>query len=218
MRPVFLAVAGNIGSGKTTISQVLANHFGWRCFEEPADKNPFLAKFYADPRAFAFRAQRFFLLSRIVHHEIITHADAPCVQDRSIYEDGEIFAKMQRDLGHMSSQDWAKYQRLYQNLIKDLRPPDLLVYLRTSLEVLRTRIKIRGRPYETALMNPKDPYLKRLSDAYERWVDSYNRGRKLIVNSDNLDLTTDAVHVKKLVLTIERMLENQTQLAQYYEP
>ena len=218
MKPVFVAVAGNIGSGKSTIAKMLADNFGWRCFAEPTAENPYLSRFYEPPAEYAFRSQKFFLLSRIVHHETITQGEQPCVQDRSIYEDGEIFARMQRDLGYMTDSEWGKYEALYKTLVADLRAPDLLVYLRASLETLRARIRNRGHAYETRLMDPRDPYLKTLQGAYERWIDRYDRSRKLIVASDGLNLSADTVHVKKFLLTIKRTLENQVQLVNYYEP
>lgn len=162
-----MAVAGNIGVGKTTLTRALAEQLNWRCYLEPVIDNPYLDDFYADMSRWAFHLQVYFLSKRFVSQREIELAQISCVQDRTIYEDVEIFARTLHNRSHLIGRDWENYRDLFHAMTSYLTPPDLVIYLRCDVETLLKRIQHRGRPSEQSI-NPD--YLVELNDAYEDWV------------------------------------------------
>ena len=166
-RKYFVAVAGNIGVGKTTLTRALAAQLEWRCYLEPVIDNPYLDDFYDDMSRWAFHLQVYFLSKRFVSQREIELAQVSCVQDRTIYEDVEIFARTLHNRGHLVGRDWDNYRDLFHAMTAYLTPPDLIIYLRCDVDTLRSRIRHRGRPSEQGI-NPD--YLAELNEAYEDWV------------------------------------------------
>jgi deoxyadenosine/deoxycytidine kinase len=177
-----IAVAGNIGSGKTTLTSLLAKHYKWNPHYEDVDDNPYLNDFYQDMQRWSFNLQIYFLNSRFNQILDIRKSGKEVIQDRTIYEDAYIFAPNLHSMGLMTTRDFENYFTLF-NLVSSLiKPPDLLIYLRASIPTLVNQIQIRGRKYENTI---RLDYLKRLNERYEAWVDSYNLGKLLIVDADN---------------------------------
>ncbi len=177
-----IAVAGNIGSGKTTLTSLLAKHYKWEPHYEEVDDNPYLNDFYQDMQRWSFNLQIYFLNSRFNQILDIRKSGKVVIQDRTIYEDAFIFAPNLHSMGLMTTRDFENYFTLF-NLVSSLiEPPDLLIYLRASIPTLVNQIQIRGRKYENTI---RLDYLKRLNERYEAWVDSYNMGKLLIVDADN---------------------------------
>ena len=177
-----IAVAGNIGSGKTTLTSLLAKHYKWEPHYEDVDDNPYLNDFYQDMQRWSFNLQIYFLNSRFNQILDIRKSGKEVIQDRTIYEDAFIFAPNLHSMGLMTTRDFENYFTLF-NLVSSLiEPPDLLIYLRASIPTLVNQIQIRGRKYENTI---RLDYLKRLNERYEAWVDSYNLGKLLIVDADN---------------------------------
>lgn len=181
---IFVAVAGNIGTGKTTLTKMLSQRFGWEAHFEVVAENPYLADFYRDMRRYSFPLQIFFLNSRFKAHQMVTERTNSAIQDRTIYEDAAIFARNLFEQGQMEERDYQNYLELYRVMAGFLNPPDLIIYLRKSLPKLKERIAQRGRDYEK---NIPDEYLSSLNRYYDDWMDSYDVGKKLIVESDHLD-------------------------------
>lgn len=179
-----IAVAGNIGSGKTTLTTLLSKHYKWEPHYEDVDDNPYLNDFYQDMQRWSFNLQIYFLNSRFNQILDIRKSGKVVIQDRTIYEDAYIFAPNLHSMGLMTTRDFENYFTLF-NLVSSLiEPPDLLIYLRASIPTLVNQIQIRGRKYENTI---RLDYLKRLNERYEAWVDSYNLGKLLIVDADNYD-------------------------------
>lgn len=177
-----IAIAGNIGSGKTTLTSLLAKHYKWDPHYEDVDDNPYLNDFYQDMQRWSFNLQIYFLNSRFNQILEIHKSGKDVIQDRTIYEDAYIFAPNLHSMGLMTTRDFENYFTLF-NLISSLiEPPDLLIYLRASIPTLVNQIQKRGRKYESSI---RLDYLKRLNERYEAWVESYNLGRLLIVDADN---------------------------------
>lgn len=186
----FIAVAGNIGAGKSSLVEFLEARHGLAPIYEPYTQNPYLDDFYGDMRTWAFHSQLYFLTHKFRLHLTLEDFDGTVVLDRSIYEDAEIFATHLARTGHMSSRDFQTYCELYESMKTALRPPDLLIYLRCSVRAIRKRIKLRGRPSEQAIPTA---YLKRLNELYEAWVARYDASPVLIWDSENLDYLTNLV-------------------------
>lgn len=163
----FVAMSGNIGSGKSTLTTLLAQRLGWQPYYEVVDENPYLPDFYADMPRWSFHLQVFFLSRRFRHHQEILRAPHSVIQDRTIYEDAEIFARTLYLQGLMDERDFRAYHDLFQTMLEFLRPPDLVVYLRAPVEVLLDRIRSRSRDFEREI---PEAYLARLNDRYEEWV------------------------------------------------
>lgn len=180
----FIVIAGNIGVGKSTLTRLLSQELGWTPFFEPADENPYLADFYADMRRWSFHSQIFFLGRRLAHHRQLVNHPGPAVQDRSLYEDAEIFARNLYEMGQIEERDYASFRELYAALTDFVPPPDLLIYLQASVETLTAHIQRRGRGYEQAI--PSD-YLARLNDLYDRWIADFKLCPVLTVAADRLD-------------------------------
>lgn len=179
-----IAIAGNIGAGKTTLCTQLGRHFGWDVHYESTDNNPYLSDFYLDMRRWSFNLQIYFLNNRYQQILKILQGDKIVVQDRTIYEDAYIFAPNLHDMGLMSARDFQNYFELFKTMSSQIQPPDLLIYLKAGIPTLVDHIQARGRDYEG---NMSLDYLKRLNDRYEAWIESYTEGRLLIVNVDELD-------------------------------
>jgi deoxyadenosine/deoxycytidine kinase len=180
----FIAVAGNIGVGKSTLTNLLVERLDWTPFYEAVDDNPYLADFYQDMRRWSFHSQIFFLASRLRSHREILNHPHPVVQDRSIYEDAEIFARNLHQCGHMTDRDYHVYRRLYQEFIQFLPPPDLIVYLKASVPTLLERIHRRGRDFE---QDVSPLYLQQLNELYNAWIEDFTLCPVLTVAADNLD-------------------------------
>jgi deoxyadenosine/deoxycytidine kinase len=181
-----VAIAGNIGSGKTTLTSLLAKHFGWEPHYESVDDNPYLNSFYEDMRRWSFNLQIYFLNSRFRQIIKIRESGKKVIQDRTIYEDAHIFAPNLHEMNLMTTRDFDNYRDLFDLMSSFIQPPDLLVYLRASVPTLVNQIQKRGRDYEESI---RLDYLKMLNERYETWIDGYTIGKKLIVNVDKRDFT-----------------------------
>lgn len=190
MRPgQFVAVAGNIGVGKTNLTTLLANHLGWRAYYEPVISNPYLDDFYEDMERWSFHLQVFFLSKRFEIHREMVSSEEPCIQDRTIYEDKEIFAATLHRQGFMSDRDYSNYVDLFDAMTSFLRTPDLIVYLKAGVDTLTDRIRCRGRECERDIA---PSYLAALNEAYENWVARASRAtRVLTVETEGLNLVAD---------------------------
>ncbi len=177
-----IAVAGNIGSGKTTLTRQLSKHFAWDAHYEDIDDNPYLNDFYMDMQRWAFNLQIYFLNSRFNQMLSFRKSGKTLIQDRTIYEDAYIFAPNLHSMGLMSTRDFENYFTLFNLMSSLIQPPDLIIYLRASVPTLVRQIQKRGRKYEE---NIRLDYLKRLNERYEAWVDSYKLGKLLIIDVDN---------------------------------
>jgi len=199
----FIAVAGNIGSGKSTLVDFLSREYGMRPYYEPNEYNPYLVDFYGDMKRWAFHSQMYFLARKFRLHQDLSKVVDTVVQDRTIYEDAEIFAENLYRQKKMSARDYQTYRELYDAMVRELRAPDVMIYLRCSLATLRKRIKLRGRPEEQAL--PRN-YLARLQDLYEGWFERYDLSETLVIETDQLDYLSDMVHRLDLFQQIESSL------------
>lgn len=206
--PRFIAIAGNIGAGKSTLTSFLEHRYGVRPFYEPNDANPYLTDFYADMHRFAFHSQMYFLSAKFrAHLELArlldSHPGAVFVQDRTIYEDAEIFAGTLATTGVMAARDHATYDAMYRAIRDTLPRPDLLIYLRCSVAGVRRRIRKRGRREELDV----DPaYLRSLHQAYETWFDAYDLGPKMVIETERLDYLRDMVDQLALQTRLEAVL------------
>lgn len=191
-----IAIAGNIGAGKTTLSDRLAKSFGWDVHYESTEDNPYLSDFYTDMRRWSFNLQIYFLNSRYQQILKILRGDRTVVQDRTIYEDAYIFAPNLHDMGLMSTRDFQNYLSLFKTMNSQIQPPDLLIYLRAGIPTLVSHIQARGREYEG---NMSLDYLKRLNERYENWISGYEEGRLLVINSNELDFANDPEDLGEVV-------------------
>jgi deoxyadenosine/deoxycytidine kinase len=181
-----IAIAGNIGAGKTTLTGMLAKHYGWTPHYEDVDENPYLNDFYEDMQRWSFNLQIYFLNSRFNQILDIRNSGETVIQDRTIYEDAEIFAPNLHAMGLMSTRDFQNYSSLFQLMSKLVKAPDLLIYLRASVPTLVNQIQMRGREYENSI---RIDYLKQLNERYEAWINRYKDGKLLIINVDKTDIT-----------------------------
>ncbi len=178
-----IAVAGNIGSGKTTLTRLLAKNYGWTPKYEDVDFNPYLTDFYNDMQRWSFNLQIYFLNRRFKDIVAISKSQENVIQDRTIYEDACIFAPNLHSMGLMSSRDFENYTSLFNLMLSLVQPPDLLIYLKSSIPNLVSQIQKRGREYESGI---RLDYLKGLNERYDNWIDNYNDGKKLIINVDEI--------------------------------
>jgi len=183
-RPKHIAVAGNIGSGKTTLTEKLARSFRWKAQYEDVDNNPYLFDFYQDMPRWSFNLQIYFLNSRLKQIIEIHNGKHTVIQDRTIYEDANIFAPNLHAMGLMSSRDYENYLSIFNTMTSIVRPPDLVIYLRAQIPTLVNQIQKRGREYEE---NLRLDYLRRLHDYYEAWASKYNKGRLLVIDIEQLN-------------------------------
>lgn len=204
--PLFLAIAGNIGVGKTTLTKLIGEKFGWDCYFEKVINNPYLDDFYADMKRWSFNLQVFFLSKRFMDQRIISESTRPSVQDRSIYEDAEIFAYILHKQGNMSDRDYENYRDLFYTMMSYLRKPDLIVYLRASTWTLISRIRKRGREFEKRI---NVEYLHELNEAYEHWIkmikDDFN---VLVVDADKMDFEKHPEQLDDVYVKIQRFLDS----------
>jgi deoxyadenosine/deoxycytidine kinase len=198
----YIAVAGNIGAGKSSLTGLLAKHFTWQAFYESVDDNPYLADFYEDMLRWSFNLQIYFLSSRFRHQKEMLGQEVSLIQDRTIYEDVEIFAKNLHEMNLMSDRDFNNYEALFREMSYYLRPPDLLIYLRAQVPTLVKQIQQRGRDYENTI---RIDYLERLNRLYEDWIDRYPY-EKLIIDTDDLDFVNDPEDLGKVIALIEQRL------------
>ena len=183
-----IAIAGNIGSGKTSLAALLAKHYGWQAHFEEVDNNPYLSDFYEDMKRWSFNLQVYFLNSRFSQIMKIRESEKTVVQDRTIYEDAYIFATNLFDMGLMSDRDFRTYLSLFELMTRLIQPPDLLIYLRASVPTLFRQIGLRGRSYEAGI---RLDYLSSLNEKYEAWMLNYKEGKLLTINVDELDFIKD---------------------------
>jgi deoxyadenosine/deoxycytidine kinase len=201
----FIAVAGNIGAGKSTLVAFLSKTYGLRPYYEPNETNPYLEDFYADMKQWAFHSQLYFLSTKFRIHQQLSSIDEAVIQDRTIYEDAEIFAENLYRQRKMSKRDYLTYRSLYEAIIQELRPPTLMIYLRCGLRTVRRRIKQRGRPEEQDI--PRR-YLERLQSLYEDWFDRYDLSETLVIDTDELDYLEDLVDRLDLFERIEAAVKS----------
>ena len=199
----FVAVAGNIGVGKSTLTGLLGRQLGWEPFYEAVSDNPYLADFYADMTRYAFHSQIFFLSRRLRHHRRLLDFPGSVVQDRSVYEDAEIFARALYEQGHIAERDYRTYRELYEVLVLFLPPPDLVVYLRASVPTLLNRISLRGREFER---NITPAYLDQLNTFYATWMQAFSLCPVLTVPADELDFVHNGTHLELIIAKIEEKL------------
>ncbi|MCW0483602.1 deoxynucleoside kinase [Gaoshiqia sediminis] len=198
-----IAVAGNIGAGKTTLTGLLAKHYGWKPHYEDVDENPYLNDFYEDMQRWSFNLQIYFLNSRFNQVLNIQRSGETVIQDRTIYEDAEIFAPNLHAMGLMSTRDFQNYSSLFQLMSKLVKAPDLMIYLRASVPTLVNQIQQRGREYENSI---RLDYLKQLNERYEAWISRYKAGKLLIVNVDKIDITNNPEDLSSVIDKIDAQL------------
>lgn len=198
----YIAVAGNIGAGKSSLTSLLSKHFNWEAFFESVDDNPYLADFYEDMRRWSFNLQIYFLSSRFRHQKEMLENQINLIQDRTIYEDVEIFAKNLHEMSLMSDRDFKNYEALFHEMSHYLRPPDLLIYLRAQVPTLVKQIQQRGRDYENTI---RIDYLERLNRLYEDWIDRYPH-EKLIIETDDLDFVNNNEDLGKIIDQVDKRL------------
>jgi deoxyadenosine/deoxycytidine kinase len=206
MNKKFIAIAGNIGVGKSTLTGLLAARFGWKPYYEIVDTNPYLTDFYGNMKNWAFHLQVFFLSKRFQHHKKMLQEPETVIQDRSIYEDAEVFSKNLYYEGKFIERDYRNYVSLFQCMTSYLKSPDILIYLRASVDTLQHRIRSRGRDCEKEI--PRE-YLDRLNQRYEEWVKNYKLGRVLIVDTENLNVVTKLSDLDKVADLVYKTLNDQ---------
>lgn len=200
-----IAVCGNIGSGKTTLTEKLAKHYGWNPLYESVDNNPYLRDFYQDMTKWAFHVQIYFLNSRFRQVNEIHDNPQPTIQDRTIYEDAYIFANNLYQSGHISERDYRSYLDIFHSMITFVKPPDLLIYLKASVPKLVRQIEKRGRDFEYSI---RLDYLRQLNKQYENWITNYSDGKLLTINVDELDFVENVDDFSFIVNKIDLELNN----------
>ena len=200
----YIAVAGNIGVGKSSLTELLAERLGWEPFYEAVAENPYLSDFYEDMQRWSFHSQVFFLSRRLRHHYDLLNRPGSVIQDRSVYEDAEIFARNLFNGGNMSEADWQTYYDLYELATTIVRPPNLVVYLQASLPTLLSRIALRGRDFERAI---QPEYIAQLNELYEDWASRFNLCPVLTINTDGMDFVHNATHMEQIACRIRDRLQ-----------
>ena len=198
-----IALAGNIGAGKTTMTRLLAKHYRWKPHYEVVDENPYLNDFYEDMQRWSFNLQIYFLNSRFNQVRDIQESGETVIQDRTIYEDAEIFAPNLHAMGLMSTRDFNNYSSLFQLMSKLVKAPDLMIYLRASVPTLVNQIQQRGREYENSI---RLDYLKQLNERYEAWISKYKAGKLLIINVDKVDITNSPEDLSSVIDKIDAQI------------
>jgi deoxyadenosine/deoxycytidine kinase len=198
-----IAVAGNIGSGKTTLTGLLAKHYKWMPHYEDVDTNPYLQSFYEDMQRWSFNLQVYFLNSRFRQVIKIREGGKAVIQDRTIYEDAHIFAPNLHTMGLMATRDFDNYKSLFELMATFIQPPDLLIYLRADVSTLVTQIQKRGRDYEASI---RLDYLKRLNERYEAWINDYTVGKLLIMDVDDKDFIANPADLEMIIEKINAEL------------
>ena len=209
----FISIAGNIGVGKSTLVTLLCKQLKWEPFYEPVGDNPYLVDFYADMAAWSFHSQVFFLTRRLrAHHQLAQHPTS-VMQDRSVYEDAEIFAQNLYLQGHIKERDYETYRELYETIIQVLPPPDLVIYLRASVDTLMNRIERRGRDYERTITRE---YLQSLNDLYEEWISNFVLCPVLAIPADDLDYVAYSGHLDLVISKVNEKLTGKDEVV--FEP
>lgn len=198
-----IAIAGNMGSGKSTLVDFLARTYDVSPFYEPNEENPYLPDFYKDMKRWAFHSQLYFLSNKFRLHQELDKTPGVVALDRTIFEDAEIFATALHQMRKIDKRDWQTYWGFYQAILDAIKPPDLMIYLRCSMRTLRQRIKLRGRAME---QDVPLAYLKRLDRLYEKWIDSYHMSEVLVLETDKLDYIHDLIHRLDVMERIEAVL------------
>ena len=196
----YIAIAGNIGAGKTTLTTQLGKHFGWVAHYETTDDNPYLSDFYTDMHRWSFNLQIYFLNRRYQQILEILNGQQTVIQDRTIYEDAYIFAPNLHDMGLMSTRDFENYFSLFKTMSSQIKAPDLLIYLKASIPTLVNHIQHRGREYEGTI---SIDYLKRLNERYDTWIEGYDKGKLLVINSDEVDFLGNPEDLGKIVNSVQ---------------
>ena len=209
----FVSIAGNIGVGKSTLVSLLCQQLKWEPFFEPVGDNPYLADFYSDMDTWSFHSQVFFLTRRLrAHHQLAQHTTS-VIQDRSVYEDAEIFAQNLYLQGHIKERDYETYRELYETIIQVLPPPDLVIYLRASVDTLMNRIERRGRDYERTITRE---YLQSLNDLYEEWISNFVLCPVLAIPADDLDYVAYSGHLDLIISKVNEKLTGKDEVV--FEP
>ena len=199
-QPLFVAVAGNIGAGKSSLARLLGERFKWKPYFESVDDNPYLSDFYGDMSRWSFHLQIYFLANRFKCHKEIVESSESVIQDRSIYEDAEIFARNLYDIGKMTERDYTNYVSLFHVMMEYLKPPDLMIYLRANIDTLVKQISKRGRDFEQGIQRS---YLETLNALYEDWITRYKLGPLLIIESDNLDFVNNKADLDYILTSVK---------------
>ena len=199
-----IAIAGNIGSGKTTLTTLLSKHFKWKAHYEDVENNPYLNDFYKEMQRWAFNLQVYFLNSRFRQIVDIKNSGEKYIQDRTIYEDANIFAPNLHAMGLMTNRDFENYKSLFDLMEENVSAPDLLIYLRSSIPNLVSQIHKRGREYENSI---SIEYLSRLNERYEAWIHNYKKGELLIIDIDDLDFVESKEDLKKIISLIDKKIK-----------
>jgi len=200
-----LAISGNIGSGKTTLTKKLSNHFSWTANFEDVENNPYLNDFYKDMQRWSFNLQVFFLNSRFRQIINIKNSKQTHIQDRTIYEDANIFAPNLHNMGLMSTRDFNNYQEIFNLMDQFVKGPDLLIYLRASVSTLVEQIQKRGRDYENSI---RLDYLTRLNERYEAWISEYDKGKLLIIDVDDINFSEEQDDVDNIIKMVKSELKD----------
>jgi deoxyadenosine/deoxycytidine kinase len=196
-----IAIVGNIGAGKTTLTELLAKNYGYEALFEAVDNNPYLEDFYSDMKRWSFNLQIYFLNSRFKQISEIQKDNRNIIQDRTIYEDAYIFAENLHDMGLMTTRDYENYRAIFDNITAFIKPPDLLVYLKASVPTLVNNIQRRGREYEIGI---RLDYLSKLNEKYQKWISGYKLGKVLVLDKDKLDFANNTEDMATIVEKIER--------------
>lgn len=196
-----IAIVGNIGAGKTTLTELLAKNYGFEALYEAVDNNPYLEDFYSDMKRWSFNLQIYFLNSRYRQIVEIQKSGRNIIQDRTIYEDAYIFAENLHDMGLMTTRDYDNYESIFNNITEYIKPPDLLVYLKASVPTLVNNIQRRGREYEIGI---RIDYLSKLNEKYDKWINGYKLGKLLVLDKDNLDFANNTEDLSSIIQLVER--------------
>ena len=199
----FIGIAGNIGVGKTTFTELLGKKYSWDEYYESVIDNPYLSDFYSNMERWSFNLQIYFLQHRFSNQIEISNNNNGVIQDRTIYEDVEIFARNLHDMGHMSDRDWETYKNLFSNMVKFLRKPDLIIYLKASTDTLISRIKTRNRDFEKNI-NPE--YLHQLNSSYNAWVKNEKKLKILTIETDDFNVFKDKDKLQDIYKIIEKSI------------
>lgn len=200
----FIIVSGNIAAGKSTLTKALAEHYGWKPFYEAFEENPYLADFYDDMPRWSFQSQVYFLARRLQHHKALWQHPGPVVQDRSIYEDAEIFARNLHLQGNMSERDYSTYRHLYNGMCEFLPPPTLVIYLEASVDVLLKRIADRNRSYEQQI--PRE-YLTQINTLYAQWAAGWTRSPLISISAADYDFANQLDDLDTVLAIIDTALQ-----------
>ncbi len=200
----YIVIAGNIGAGKSTLVERLCDLLGWKPYFEPVSENPYLEDFYQDMDSYAFQSQLYFLTDRLKTHKELQDFSGPVVQDRSVFEDAEVFARNLYNQGAFKERDFATYMKVYDLFVSFLEPPSLVVYLKSSLETLRNRIDLRGRDFESDIT---DEYLLGLNNLYDSWFANYLLGPVLSIDTATVDIVNTPEDLEKVVEMIKEAMK-----------